>query len=37
MAYIDATFMEQAFDITNRERKPNVHHNGQADDLGLFL
>jgi hypothetical protein len=34
MADIDASFMEQIFDITKRKWKSNIHHYGKADDLG---
>lgn len=33
MAYVDATFVQKIFDVAERERKPNVHHDRQADDL----
>mgnify|MGYP004007052857 FL=1 len=34
MADVDATFVEQIFDLPQRKRKPDIHHHGQADDLG---
>ena len=37
MAHIDPTLMQQVFDIPERERKPNVEHYRQADDLRARL
>jgi hypothetical protein len=37
MAKVDATFMQKIFYIPQRERKPHIHHNGQADDLWARL
>ena len=37
MADIDAAFVEQIFDLPQRERKPDIHHHSQADDLGRRL
>ncbi len=34
MAHIDASLVQQIFDITKRKRKPDVQHHRQADDLG---
>ena len=34
MADIDAAFVEQIFDLPQRKRIPDIHHHGQADDLG---
>jgi hypothetical protein len=34
MAEVDPTFEQQVFDISQRQRKPYVHHHDQADDLG---
>ena len=34
---IDAPFVEQVLDVPKRERKPDVHHHRQADDLGRSL
>ena len=33
MADIDTAFMQQIFDISEREWKPDVHHHSKADDL----
>jgi len=33
VADVDAAFVQQVLDIPKRERKPDVHHHGQADDL----
>jgi hypothetical protein len=33
MADIDATLVQKVFDISKRERKPDVHHHRQADDF----
>jgi hypothetical protein len=37
MADVDAGFMQKIFHIPQRERKPHIHHNSQADDLGARL
>jgi hypothetical protein len=37
VADIDAAFMQQVLDIPKRKRKPYIHHNGQANDLGARL
>jgi hypothetical protein len=37
MADVDAAFMQKIFHIPQRERKPHIHHNSQADDLGARL
>jgi hypothetical protein len=34
---IDAPFMEQVLHVSHRERETDVHHHGQADDLGRSL
>ena len=34
MAYIDSVLVQKVFDFPERERKPNVEHHRQADDLG---
>ena len=34
MADIDAAFMQQVFNITKRQRKPDIHHHGQSDHFG---
>lgn len=34
---IDPPLMEQVLDVPKRERKADVHHHGQADDLGRSL
>lgn len=34
MAEVDPTFEQQVFDISQRQRKPHIHHHDQADDLG---
>ena len=33
----DAAFVQKILHIPQRERKPHVHHNGQADDLWARL
>ena len=33
MADLNATFVQEIFNITERERKPNIKHHSQADDL----
>ena len=35
VADIDAALMKQVFGIPKRERKPNIQHDRQADDLGI--
>ncbi len=37
MADVDASLVQQIFDITKRKRKPDVQHHRQADDLGTGL
>ena len=37
VADIDAALMEQVFYISERERKSDVHQDGQLDDLGRSL
>jgi hypothetical protein len=37
MANVNAAFMQKIFNIPQRERKPHIHHNGKADDLGASL
>jgi hypothetical protein len=37
MADVDAAFVQKILHIPQRERKPHIHHNGQADDLGASL
>ncbi|MFT5774827.1 PadR family transcriptional regulator [Hyphomonas sp.] len=34
MTDIDTAFVKKVFDISKRERKPNVHHYAKLDDLG---
>lgn len=34
MAQINATLMEQALDVSKRQRKPDVHHHRQSNDFG---
>lgn len=34
MANIDSAFVQQIFHITKRYRKPDIHHDGQANDIG---
>jgi hypothetical protein len=31
---LDPTLVQQVFDIAERQREPDVHHHGQADDFG---
>ena len=33
MADLNATFVQEIFNITERERKPNIKHHSQANDL----
>ena len=33
MAYVDPAFMKQVFDVPQRERKPDIHHHCELDDL----
>jgi len=33
MADVDASFVQQVLDIAERQGKPDVHHNRQADDF----
>ena len=37
MANVDAAFMKQIFNVAKRKWKSDVHHHGQADDLGRCL
>jgi hypothetical protein len=37
MADVDAAFVQKILHIPQRERKPHIHHNGQADDLRARL
>ena len=37
VADIDATFVQQVFNISKRKRKPDIHHHRQADDLRAGL
>jgi len=37
VADIDAAFVQKIFNIAKRKRKPNIHHDGQTDDLGARL
>ena len=32
VAYIDPAFMKEIFNVSERQREPDVHHNGPADD-----
>ena len=34
MADIDPSLMQQVFNISERKRKPHIHHHGKSDDLG---
>ena len=34
VADVDAALVQQVFDIAKGEREPDIHHHGQADDLG---
>ncbi len=34
VADVDAALVEQIFDITKRKWKPDIHHHGEADNLG---
>ncbi len=34
VAHVDASLVQQIFDIPKRERESDVQHHGQADDLG---
>jgi hypothetical protein len=33
----DATRVQKVFDVAQRKWKPDIHHHGQADDLGRSL
>ena len=33
MADLNATFVQEIFNITERERKPTIKHHSQADDI----
>ncbi|WP_282168757.1 hypothetical protein [Ruegeria atlantica] len=37
MADLDAALVQKIFNIAKRKRKPNIHHDGQTDDLGARL
>jgi hypothetical protein len=37
VADFDPSFVQQIFDIPERQREPHVHRHRQADDLGLVL
>lgn len=37
MADIDPVLVEQVFDIVQRQRKANVHHDRELDTLGKYL
>nr|WP_291896714.1 hypothetical protein [Maricaulis sp.] len=37
MSDIDAAFVEQILDVPERQRKTDIQHHGQADDLGRRL
>ena len=37
MEDVDAPLVQKILDVPQREREPNVHHHGQADDLGTGL
>ena len=34
VADVDAALVQQVFDIAKGEGEPDIHHHGQADDLG---
>lgn len=34
VADVDAALMKQVLDIAKRERKPDIHHDRELDDLG---
>lgn len=34
MAEVDAALEQQILNISQRQRKPHIHHHDQADDLG---
>ncbi len=33
MAHVDASLVQQIFDIPKREREPDIQHHRKADDL----
>jgi len=37
VADLDAALVQKIFNIAKRKRKPNIHHDGQTDDLGARL
>ena len=37
MADVDAALVQQVFDVAERQREPDVHHDRQADDFGRGL
>ena len=37
IADVDAAFVQQILHVPKRKRKPNIHHDGQTDDLGARL
>lgn len=37
VTHVDASLMEEVFDISQRQRKSNIHHDCTLDDLGRCL
>jgi len=37
MADVDTTLVEEIFYIAQRKRKSDIHHHGEADNLGRCL
>lgn len=37
MTDIDTAFVQKILHVPKRKRKPNIHHDGQTDDLGARL
>jgi hypothetical protein len=37
MGNVDAALVQQVFDVPERERLPDMHHDREADDLGAPL
>jgi hypothetical protein len=37
VAHVDATFVQDTFYVSKRERKPDAEHHRQTDDFGLVL
>lgn len=35
IAHVDASLVQQVFNVSERQKKPDVHHHGQADDFWL--